>query len=236
MMRYIKSMNVLAISIMMATLLTGCITRTSGMETGVSPMQRTLPERLVDKGIEHNVRQNLETLGLTNKNSRIAIDSFFGNVLLTGEVPSESVRQEVEKMVGSIKEVSYVYNALVVSDAPKTASYTLQENYLKTKLSSKILSSHDVKSSQVKVVVRSGVAYILGKMLPTQREKVIDMAKDTSGVLSITSLIMLVDENGNELSSKDVMTNGNSEDRSLSYTKPVGENNNTNGSLQEIER
>ena len=102
------------------------------MSIGADAMGRSIPERISDSSIELTARRNLATIpGINENNVRIAIDSYRRDVLLTGEVPSESVKMEVGRTIESMRDVDKVFNYMTVTETPKSQSHTVQENYLR---------------------------------------------------------------------------------------------------------
>ena len=201
---------------------TGCTTNylTNSTEGtyGVPMTERTIPQRLLDRSIEHTVKINVYGLKEDlQQTSRMGIDSFNSEVLLTGEVPTQAIKEEVEKVVSSMPDVRRVYNELDVS-----ASKRLQLNgprwlyYLK--INGKVASSDGVKASQVKAVTNAGVVYIMGRVTPTQQSHLIDIANSTVGVTELVLLTTVVDDRGVKISEDDIMYEDN-----LANPAPVAE-------------
>ena len=60
--------------------------------------ERTIPQRLLDRSIEHTVKINVYGLKEDlQQTSRMGIDSFNSEVLLTGEVPTEAHQSRSRK-------------------------------------------------------------------------------------------------------------------------------------------
>ena len=178
---------------------------------GVPVTERTVAQRLLDRGIEHTASVNIKALDPNLVNiSRIGIDSFYSEVLLTGEVPTDAVKQQVLNVVRSMPDVRQVYDELTV--APNRGySSTLQDGYITSKFMAKVLANQSVKSSQVKAVTDNGVVYIMGRMTPTQQSHLVDIANQTVGVTELVLLTTLVSDTGAVLSSDDVMQETNLE-------------------------
>ena len=142
-------------------MMTACTTAptTNAINHGVSALNRTLPERMTDEGIEHTIIKNLPNVaGLENMDSRtlrVIVDSFRGEVLLTGEVPNEMVKNNIENMAKSMKDVKQVYNYLQILPTPKSPSHTTHENFLKSKIRAKIVANRTAISPQYKLALRS---------------------------------------------------------------------------------
>jgi len=201
---------------------TGCTTNylTNSTEGtyGVPMTERTIPQRLLDRSIEHTVKINVYGLKEDlQQTSRMGIDSFNSEVLLTGEVPTQAIKEEVEKVVSSMPDVRHVYNELDVS-ASKGYSSTVHDGYITSKLMAKVASSDGVKASQVKAVTNAGVVYIMGRVTPTQQSHLIDIANSTVGVTELVLLTTVVDDRGVKISEDDIMYEDN-----LANPAPVAE-------------
>lgn len=201
---------------------TGCTTNYLTNSTkgtyGVPMTERTIPQRLLDRSIEHTVKINVYGLKEDlQQTSRMGIDSFNSEVLLTGEVPTQAIKEEVEKVVSSMPDVRRVYNELDVS-ASKGYSSTVHDGYITSKLMAKVASSDGVKASQVKAVTNAGVVYIMGRVTPTQQSHLIDIANSTVGVTELVLLTTVVDDRGVKISEDDIMYEDN-----LANPAPVAE-------------
>lgn len=194
------------------TVLTACSSAptTGNQNYGVPVMNRTVPERMIDAGIEHTVMKNLtNVVGLENMNERTArvmVDSFRGETLLTGEVPSEAIKANIEAMVKSIKDVHAVHNYLTVNPIVKSPSHTTHENFLRSKIMTKIALDRVPSSPQYKLVVRSDVAYLVGYLTPNQQGRIVDAISNTLGMQKVVLLATLVTDAGSVLSPDDVIS------------------------------
>ncbi|WP_201597360.1 BON domain-containing protein [Psychrobacter vallis] len=192
---------------------TGCTTNylTNSTEGtyGVPMTERTIPQRLLDRSIEHTAKINVYGLREDlQQTSRMGVDSFNSEVLLTGEVPTEAIKAEVEKVVSSMPDVRRVYNELDVS-ASKGYSSTVHDGYITSKLLAKIATSDGVKASQIKAVTNNGVVYIMGRMTPTQQSHLVDIANSTVGVTELVLLTTVVDDRGVKINEDDIMYENN---------------------------
>lgn len=160
-------------------------------------MGRSIPERISDGSIELLARRQLSTIaGVDSKSVRVAIDSYRREVLLTGEVASADVKAQIEQSISALRDVSKVYNYLTISDTPKSQSHTVHENYLRSKIVTRVLSSRQVRSSQYKIIVRDRTAYILGHVTPAQQDVILQAVEATSGMESAVTLTTLVQAAG----------------------------------------
>ena len=189
---------------------TGCATNylTNSTEGtyGVPVTERTIPQRLLDRSIEHTVKVNIYGLQENlQQNSRISINSFYSEVLLTGEIPTQEMKVQIEKVISSMPDVRRVYNELNVS-VTKGYSSTVHDGYISSKLLAKVTASNAIKTSQIKVVTNDGVVYVMGRMTPAQQSLVIELANNTVGITELVLLTTLVSEQGAPISEADIMS------------------------------
>ncbi|MDO5651365.1 MAG: BON domain-containing protein [Moraxella sp.] len=172
--------------------LTGCASGVSSNPTVdasgaiITGAGRTLPERMIDFGVQRNIVNGLDNIqGLNSDNVRVAATSFRGDVLLTGEVPSEQIKTEIGNMALSIREVKELYNYLTVTDIPKSQSHTNHEKYLQSKIRARLLRS-SLKASQYKIVVRNDIVYVMGEMTKEQQDnEIIEVVRNTDGIQGV---------------------------------------------------
>lgn len=176
---------------------------------GVPVTERTVPQRLLDRSIEHTASVNIKALDSSlPETSRFSIDSFYSEVLLTGEVPTEALKEQITAIVRSMPDVRKVYDELKVGPM-RGYSSTVQDGYITSKFMAKVLANQEVKSSQVKAVTDNGVVYIMGRMTPTQQSHLIDIANGTVGITELVLLTTLVNDAGEILTEQDVMQESN---------------------------
>ena len=160
---------------------------------GADAMGRTIPERISDSSIELTARRNLATIpGVSPNTVRIDIASFRREVLLTGEVPSEQIKIEVGRTIDSMRDVEKVFNYLTVVETPKSQSHTLHENYIRSKINTRLLTNRHLKSSQYKVIVRDRTAYVLGYLTSEQQGYILEAIQATPGMEAAVTLTTLV--------------------------------------------
>ena len=203
----------IGVMIMTGLISTGCttnyLTNSTDGTYGVPMTERTIPQRLLDRSIEHTVKVNVYGLKEDlQQTSRMGIDSFNSEVLLTGEVPTEALKAEIEKVVSSMPDVRRVYNETNVS-ASRGYSSTVHDGYITSKLLAKVAASDGVKASQIKAVTNDGVVYIMGRMTPTQQSHLIDIANSTVGITELVLLTTVVDDRGVKLAEDDIMSENN---------------------------
>lgn len=213
-------------AVLIASILsTGCATNylTNSTEGtyGVPVTERTIPQRMLDRSIEHTARINVYGLQENlQQNSRMSIDSFYSEVLLSGEVPTEDLKTQIEKVVSSMPDVRRVYNELNVS-AARGYSSTVQDGYISSKVIAKAVAKDGVNKSQIKVVTNNGVVYVLGRVTPTQQSHIIDIANSTAGITELVLLTTVVNNSGLPIGDEDIMSESNNAAEQAPIAAPV---------------
>ncbi|WP_350562649.1 BON domain-containing protein [Psychrobacter sp. CAL346-MNA-CIBAN-0220] len=206
---------------------TGCatnyLTNSTDGTYGVPVTERTIPQRLLDRSIEHTVKINVYGLQENlQQNSRMSIDSFNSEVLLAGEVPTEALKAQIEQVVSSMPDIRRVYNELNVSVA-KGYSSTVHDTYINSKLMAKVAANDNVKASQIRAVTNDGVVYVMGRMTPTQQSHLIDVANSTVGITELVLLTTLFDDTGAPISDEDIMFESNLADTTRQPTAIISQ-------------
>lgn len=216
------SRTMMSAMVMASIVSTGCTTNylTNSTEGtyGVPVTERTIPQRLLDRSIEYTAKVNIYGLQEDlQANSRISIDSFYSEVLLTGEVPSVALKTQIEQVVSSMPDVRRVYNELNVG-VSRGYSSTVHDGYITSKLMAKTAANDGVKASQLKAVTNDGVVYVMGRVTPTQQSHLIDIANSTAGITELVLLTTVVDNRGLPIGDEDIMFESNLANTSTAQT------------------
>ena len=174
--------------------MTGCaqmLAAASGTEpVGTAEGQRTLSQRIEDISIERTASINLYKIDPEFKNAHVSFLSFHSNVLIAGQVLTAKQKQLAEETVASMREVKRVHNELVVNPAVNSYLTRTKDRFISTQISTKLIFAKDFPSSQTKVLVESGVVYLMGKLTKAQTDQAIELIKS---VPDITKIVKLVD-------------------------------------------
>jgi osmotically-inducible protein OsmY len=174
-----------------ALLLAGCPVAILGggaAAIGAIEDRRTSGTMIDDDGIETRARRALrERYG---DNTHVNITSFNRSVLLTGEVPEEARRAEIEKIVQGLGNVRSVTNDLQVG-VPSSLGARTNDSLITTKVKGRLLDSNKVNPIHVKVVTEAGVVYLLGIVTEREATDAVDVARTTGGVIKVVRIFEL---------------------------------------------
>ena len=117
--------------------------------------------------------------------------SYNRKVLLSGEVPDEATRVEVDKLTSGVANVEGVYNELVV--APLT-SFGNRSNdaYITSKVKSRSIDTGKFNPVHVKVVTEAGTVFLLGLVTQAEADSAVQVARTTAGVKKVVNLFEII--------------------------------------------
>src|SRR5688572_2964653 len=103
------------------------------------------------------------------KDTNVAFATFNGVLIMTGQVPTQQQRIEIEKIVRQIPDTDRVYNLTTLSQASSTLT-EVSDSWITAKIKAKLIAMNDVDPSQIKVVTENGTVYLMGIVPPDQAD------------------------------------------------------------------
>ena len=123
----------------------------------------------------------------------VNVTSFNRAVLLTGEVPDDNARAQVDFLARAQPGVRKLYNYVVI--APNsTLGNRLNDSGLSTKVRTRLLQNKNFSSNHIKVVTERGEVYLLGLVSEAEGQEAAQLASETSGVLKVVTLYEYLDQ------------------------------------------
>lgn len=171
-----------------AVMLQGCeLAIIGGGAAAISAIEdrRTSGTLLDDESIEIGVRRSVrERFG---DSTHVNVTSFNRSVLVTGEVPDEATRAQVEKIVLAIANVRGVTNELQIAGV-SSLSTRANDSFITSKIKARLLDANKVNPVHVKVVTESGVVYLLGIVTEQEAADAVEIARTTGGVRKVVKV------------------------------------------------
>lgn len=184
----------LGAGLLAAAVLSGCAALVVGGAVGtamVASDRRTAGTQLEDQSIElKSLTRIRETVG---DRGHINATSYNRQVLLTGEVQSDTDRVAVEQSISRIEGVRSIVNELAVMGA---SSLTARSNdaILTSKIKASFIDAKDLHANAVKVVTERGVVYLLGRVTEREANRATDLARGVSGVQKVVKVFEILSE------------------------------------------
>ena len=171
--------------ILSSALLSGCI---SEIWTGASTVynRHSLYKNLSDFQLGANTNRAVyKDKTFKRKDCVIDIAVLNGDILLAGHVPTAALKAEAIDRVRSLHEYRRLFNQISVGPYNDNR---LRDDWITTKLRSKILANSNLDPNSFKVVTSDFIVYLMGDVHPDQARRVIYMARTCSGVKRVVTL------------------------------------------------
>ena len=175
--------------------LEGCVAAAAtGAVAGTAAVvdPRTTGTVVEDEAIELKARKALLENEAVNDQVHVNFTSYNTQVLVTGEVPAEELRQQVIEIVRGIAKVSHVYDELTIA-APSAIVSRSSDTVLTSKVKTKLLASSEVRGNNVKVVTEKGIVYLMGLVTRKEGDTAANIASQTGGVQKVVKLFEYTD-------------------------------------------
>jgi osmotically-inducible protein OsmY len=117
----------------------------------------------------------------------VNVAAFNRAVLITGEVPDEAVRAEVEKIVQGVPNVRGVTNEVQLAPVTSFGDRT-SDSFITTQVKARYLRAKAFNPVHVKVVTEAGVVYLMGVLTEREADDAVDIARTTSGVRKVVKI------------------------------------------------
>jgi osmotically-inducible protein OsmY len=161
--------------------------------TGTAVVDRRTTGTLVeDQTIEVKAIKAIHDDAELNEQAHMNITSYNTVVLITGETPTDAMRQRALELVKAVDKVTHVYNELTIA-APSSLVSRSSDSYITTKVKTKMFADKNVSGIQFKVVTEKGVVYLMGIVSRAESEIATEIARQTGGVQKVVKLFQYTD-------------------------------------------
>lgn len=146
----------------------------------ISSDRRTAGIIIEDQNIENKA---LNQITVQYKDTvHVNVTSFNRGVLITGQVPNEAVKADIEKMVSSLTNVKAVDNDLQISsiaDLSWRSNDALITSNIKLRF---VNNSRGFQAHHVKVITENSSVFLMGLVYHKEAEAAADIASSSRGV------------------------------------------------------
>lgn len=175
--------------------LQGCVAPVvaAGVGTGIlmSAADRRSAETMVeDDTIESKGQKRIEEK--FKDSVHVSVISFNRFALITGTVGSETVKMDIERIVGAIPNIKGIANELVVSTAAASGTHG-GDSRVTGNVKTRFIKSSVFKADHVKVVTENSVVYLMGLVTRAEADAASDIASTTAGVTKVVRVFEYID-------------------------------------------
>jgi len=160
-----------------------------GAATGAAVVNdpRTTGTVVEDQAIETKAGNAIRGDAELAQQTHVNIASYNQIVLLTGESPTEDMRNRVFNLVKGIEKVRTVHNEIVIA-APSPLTARTNDTLITTGVKTKLFATKDLNAPRIKVVTEAGVVYLLGLVTQSEGTRAAEVASTTAGVQKVVKL------------------------------------------------
>jgi osmotically-inducible protein OsmY len=127
------------------------------------------------------------------REAHVNVTSFNLTVLVTGEVPSEQLKQEIADAIRNIPSVKNVVNELAV--AGNTAlTARANDTLITTNVKTRFINNGKFSINHVKVVTEAGTAFLMGIVTRDEADAATELARSTSGVSRVVKVFEYIEQ------------------------------------------
>ena len=183
--------------ILLATLvpvLAGCVgAAVVGVGAGalVYTDRRQADTILTDEGIEIRVASRISEKFKDQVN--INVTSYNRTVLLTGQVPGEAVKTEIESLAASVANVKRLQNELIVGPVSSLSSRA-RDAYITSNVKARFIDAQQFSANHVKVVTENSMVYLMGLITQREADAAVQVARTSAEVRKVIRVFEIISE------------------------------------------
>ena len=189
-----STVRLVALLVAFAPVLQSCIPLIIGAGVGAGVMmaedRRTNATILEDQTIEIKARNRISEK--YNDQGNISVTCFNRFILLTGQAPTEEMKQDVSVLVLEVPNVRNVQNEIVVGGNSSTTSHA-SDALLTSQVKGRLSQNKDVGASHVKVVSENGTVFLMGLVTRAEADAAAQTASTTSGAQRVVKVFEYLD-------------------------------------------
>ncbi|UYW73618.1 division/outer membrane stress-associated lipid-binding lipoprotein [Pseudocitrobacter faecalis] len=173
-----------------ALLLQGCVAAAvvggAAVGTKAATDPRTVGTQVDDGTLELRVNTALSKDEQIKKEARINVTAYQGKVLLVGQAPNTALASQAKQIAMGVDGATEVFNE-IRQGTPISLGTASTDTWVTTKVRSQLLTTDQVKSSNVKVTTENGEVFLMGLVTDREGKAAADIASRVSGVKRVTT-------------------------------------------------
>lgn len=154
--------------------------------------ERTLGTKVEDESIETKIGHNLRRTDARLGDARINVDAYNGVVLLTGQVPSEELKDMAAEIAGEVRNVREVHNELTVA-GNLPASQRLSDTWVNTRIRTNLAGNESIDSGRIRVITENASVYLMGIVSRAEADRIVEAVSRIGGVQRIVKVFDYID-------------------------------------------
>lgn len=149
--------------------------------------ERTPGAKVEDSNIQSKIFDSLNATDARYGDAHINVDSYNSNVLLTGQVPSDDLKQRATEIARDVRGVRQVHNELMVS-ANTPVSQRMTDTWITGRIKANLVANEDLDANLIRVITENGTVYMMGLVTQQQASEATAAASGVGGVQRIVKV------------------------------------------------
>jgi len=155
--------------------------------------RRTVGGVIDDGVIEFKISDSIAQNAALRNKVHVSVTSMNGIVLLTGETPARSMRNQVLDIARSTPKVRQVVNEVRVAE-PVSVGTRTNDSYITSKIKAKLLKDTGITDgTRINVHTADSVVYLMGLVTHAEADAATAIARNTNGVSRVVRVFEYVD-------------------------------------------
>lgn len=182
----------LAALLLCAPILAGCFGAAAvGVGTGALLLtdRRNTETYISDEGME--IRAANRIRDAYGDKAHVNVIAYNRMLLLTGEVPTEVIKADVEKLAAGVPNVKSISNELLIAGASSFGSRS-NDTYITSKVKARYVDANKFSPNHVKVVTEAGTVFLLGLVTQAEADAAVEITRTTGGVQKVVRVFEII--------------------------------------------
>ena len=145
---------------------------------------------LMDEGIEIRVANRI---GEKYKDVNVSVTSYNRTVLLTGQVPNEASKADIEAIAAGVANVKRLQNELAIGPVSSLTSRA-KDAYITSNVKARFIDAQQFSANQVKVVTENSQVYLLGLLTQREADAAVQVARTSAEVKKVVRIFEIISE------------------------------------------
>lgn len=167
---------------------TGCAVVAVGAAGTVAAVsandRRTVGTQLDDTNTAGRVAYQLALVDELRDNTNIRVEVYNSVVLLTGQAPTQRLRQLAIDATQKVDNISKIHNQIRIG-SPATASTQANDIWIASKVRAQFVTDERVPTLNVSVVVEDAEVFLMGRLTMAEANAAVDVARNVKGVKKV---------------------------------------------------
>jgi len=188
----VKKLNhTIIITLIALTSLSGCVTAIiAGVAVATVDIlhdRRTAGEYVDDNTIEITAKNYLLSSAELRQAAHVKPTSWNGILLITGEIDSEIIKQQVISRLTSIVGVRQLIDETTITGKTALLSRT-NDAWITSKVKSRLLVKTGLDANRVKVITTRGSVYLMGIVTRDEADRATELTRTVKGVARVVKV------------------------------------------------